>query len=478
MQQTVLARPCRAAAVLLALALSACPSIPDDEQARLEAFERDLRHVPQIDAERAYALLEVQEIAMRRQPGVRALLHQYKAALQEIILAGALDDPQVQFGYFVEGVDDWSAGISQTFPFWGKRDLRSEIALHEAQGLREGLVEQRLAVARDAARAYWDLFYIDRARGVIARQIDLLEQLAGSIEARLAAGRASRADLLTVLMEVDRQVTDAKVLDNHECEARGRLNALLDRGPAEPCRFSFPDAGPLELPAAAALALIQRAREFGPVRVSAHRVLRRESSVSLARLGYFPDFSVGYEYIDIEQPDSPEGMPEPDEPEDPQILGVGFNLPLWWNKNKARVEQAKGLLEAERASRRQLIREAEAAALGAISRAFEAEENRALYEQRLLPQARERLQLSEQDYVTGRVDLDRLVDAERDVLALELLRARAVADREGALAELDYLTAGGLGLLPRARPAGAEDTAEANALDGAQNDEADVGVEP
>ncbi|MBI4882130.1 MAG: TolC family protein [Planctomycetes bacterium] len=478
MQQTLLGRPPLAAAVLLALTLAACTSIPDDELARLQAFERDLRDAPQVDAERAYALAEVQEIAIRRQPGLHALFHRYKAALQEIILAGALDDPQVQFGYFVEGIDDWKGGIAQTFPFWGKRGLRAEVALHEAQELRESLVEQRLAVARDAARAYWDLFYIDRARGVIARQIELLEQLAGSIEARLATGRASRADLLTVLMDLARQSTEAKNLDKHECEARGRLNALLDRGAAEPCRFSFPGAGALELSASAAIELIQRAREFGPVRVSAHRVLRRESSVSLARLGYFPDFSVGYEYIDIEQPDSPAGMPEPDKPEDPQILGVGFNLPLWWNKNKARVEQAKGLLEAERASRRQLIRDAEAAALGAISRAFEAEENRVLYEERLLPQAQERLRLSEQEYVTGRVDLDRLIDAERDVLALDLMRARAVADRESALAELDYLTAGGLGRLPRARPAGAEDTAEANALDGAPAQEEKPGVEP
>ena len=455
----------------LALILTSCVGIPEDELQRLEALELDWLNRPEVEPEHSHRLLELQEIAIRRQPGLTATFHTYQAALQRIILAGALDDPQVRYGYFLDSVEtrvgpqNWKAGVSQTFPFWGKRDLRAEVALHEAQELREKLVEDRLGIARDVARAYWDLYYIDHARGVMTRQLDLLEQLASSVETRLTSGRASRADLLTIQMDVDRLHTERSNLENREREATGRLNALLDRGPSEPCPLDFPEEEVPAMPALDRAELVKRARDFGQVRIRAHRVLRQEAAVSLAELGYFPDFSLGYDYISTGRANTSPMMPAvADSGKDPQILGIGFNLPLWWDKNEARVEQAKSLLDAERASRRQLIRDAERGAIRALEAALEAEKNCLLYAEQLMPQAEERLRLSEQDYVTGRVDLDRLIGAEKDVLLLDLKKARAIADREAALADLDYLTAGGLGRMPLARPAGAEDIPEIDAM--------------
>jgi outer membrane protein TolC len=457
----------------VALAIAGCVGIPEAERKRLAAIEADWTRPVTLDAGRPLPLRDLQEAAIRRNAGLTALFFRYKAALESIVLQGAFDDPQVRFGYFVESIEtragpqNWRAGVSQRFPFYGKRKLRAEVALHEAHGLREMLVEQRLKIAWDTARAYWDVYALDRAAAVTREQVTLLKRLHRSAEARFRSGRAPKADLVAISMESDDLKTELANLARRRREAVARLNALLDRAPDTPLRLRFPAPGGKEAPAMPALdepSLVAAAREFGPVRVGAHNILRQEAALALAKLGYFPDVTVGYDYIST---GSASGGGS-DSGKDAQILGVGFNLPIWFRKNRARVERARNLLEAERASRRHLVREAERAAVDAVRAAGEAEALRALFDARLLPQAEERLQLSERDYVGGRVDLDRLIAAEKDLLRFRLRRARALAARESALARLDHLTAGAVGRLPRARPAGAEDIPEVDALNSAK----------
>jgi len=474
----------QALACFAVLLMTACTSIPEDELERLEAIEADWRLAEPIDDSRAYSLKELQIAAIRRNPGLTALFYQYKAALQRIILAGALDDPQVRFGYFIDSVEtrvgpqNWKAGVSQTFPFYGKRDLRAEVALHEGHELRESLVEERLEIARDMARAYWDLYYLEGVEEATARQIDLLDTVATSIESRYQTGRATRADLLRIRMEIDRLGTELANLLERKREGFGRMNALLDREATAPCTPAFPDSPDAEEPAMPELSageLLPLAREFGPVRVRAHRILRQEAAVLLAELGYFPDLTLGYDYISTGRAATPSGAmgsaTVSDSGKDPQILGFGLNLPIWWNKNAARVDQAKDLLDAERASRRKLIRGAEEGILRAVAQAREAEQKHRLYVDLLIPQAEERLRLVEPAYSSNQVDIDQLVAAEIAVLDLRIMKLKSLRDREVSLAEVDYLTAGQL-RLPPARPAGAEDIPEV------QDMTADEQIEP
>ncbi|MFG0316094.1 MAG: TolC family protein [Planctomycetota bacterium JB042] len=448
-------------------AAAGCVSIPEDERARLDAIERDWLRPVAVDDARPLTLAELQEAAIRRHPGLTATFHRYRAALQRIVLDGALDDPRVQFGVFLESVEtrvgsqEWKAGVSQAFPFWGKRDLRAEIALHDAHQLREQLVEERLRIAKGVASAYWNLFDLETAIDVTERQVDLLDRLSESIEARFLSGTTPKADYLSILMEIDRRESERRNLGRRRVDAIAALNASLDRAPDAPLAVRFPAPDEVAASAVDAATLVERARDFGPVKVQAHRVLRQDAAVALAELGWYPDFSVGLDYIGTKALDVPAGMSVSGNGDDPTILGVGLNLPIWWDKNEAAIERAEQLLEAERASRRSLIRDAERRAVAAVQRSLESEEDRALYVERLLPRAEEKLELSEQDYVGGLVDLDRLIAAEREVLELRLLAVRALADRETALVELDYLTGGALGRLVAVRPPGAEDVPEA-----------------
>ncbi len=445
----------------------ACVGVPEDELARVRALEEDWLRPAAVHDDRPNELGELQETAIRRHPALTALFRRYQAALERVVLAGAFDDPRVQIGYFLDSVEtrvgpqEWKAGLSQRFPFWGKRDLQAEIALHEAHQLREELVEKRLAVARDVAIAYWNLFELREEERLTVEQINLVEQLAASVEARFLSALAPKADLLALLMEADRLRAALENTRRRIAAERRTLNALLDREPDAPLALAFPEADAIApLGALDAAALRERARDWGPIRVAAHRVLRQRAAVALAELGWYPDATLGLDWIAVGDASPVGGMSVPESGKDAKLLGFSFNLPLWFDKNRAREENARRLLEAEKRDREALVRDAESRLAAALAAVENAERDRVLYQEELLPRAKERLALSEEDYVAGRVDLDRLVLAEREYLDVLLGRARAVAARQRELARIDYLTAGALGLLPRARPAGAEDIEE------------------
>ena len=63
------------------------------------------------------------------------------------------------------------------------------------------------------------------------------------------------------------------------------------------------------------------------------QITRDIATVTLARLNYFPDLTVGYTYTFI----SSSGISPVRTGDDAWNLGFGLNLPIWWQRLRARV---------------------------------------------------------------------------------------------------------------------------------------------
>jgi outer membrane protein TolC len=72
----------------------------------------------------------------------------------------------------------------------------------------------------------------------------------------------------------------------------------------------------------------------------------------------------------------------------------------------------------------------------------ESSRNLGLLTERLLPKARQSLDVAQSGYVSGRVDFLNLLDAERTLLEFQLSEVEARVQRELALAELSLLILG------------------------------------
>ncbi|MDR1676347.1 MAG: TolC family protein, partial [Tannerella sp.] len=103
------------------------------------------------------------EMAARNNPGVRADFAAYQAALQRVPQAGALENPQLELGFFlqpmelVEGRQVADIRLMQMFPWFGTRKAARTEAQHMAKMAYEQFRETRDALFLDVYTRWFTL---------------------------------------------------------------------------------------------------------------------------------------------------------------------------------------------------------------------------------------------------------------------------------------------------------------------------------
>ncbi len=155
-----------------------------------------------------------------------------------------------------------------------------------------------------------------------------------------------------------------------------------------------------------------------------------EAKVKMAQKEYYPDFTLGANLF------KRTGVFE-----DMWSLTATVNIPLFY-----REKQRQGVLEAE-AAKRQARKELLATE---IMQASSLRENDSmirsagnlmkLYQEGLLPKARQDIQLSLSGYITGKVEAITVISRWKALLDIELLYWSQLVEREKAIARLEPLT--------------------------------------
>ncbi|MCK5172847.1 MAG: TolC family protein, partial [Planctomycetes bacterium] len=158
----------------------------------------------------------------------------------------------------------------------------------------------------------------------------------------------------------------------------------------------------------------------------------------LAKKNYYPDFTLGVNYVDTD--DALSGNPN-DEGKDPVVAMLSINLPLWREKYDAAVRQARARYHAARRDKTQKANDLSSQLKLTLYHFRDAERKLSLYSNALLPKAQESLKVTESQFRAGRGTFTDLIDAQRILLEFALARERALADRAQNLAKLEMLTA-------------------------------------
>lgn len=357
--------------------------------------------------------------ALRRHPSLAATRSRITAVEQSAIQARALPDPSamVSAGQMAEtaaGEVEATVGVQQKIPFPGKRGAAARVAMRQADAMRAQLAADELALAERVRTAYWDYYVADRTIAVVTEARESLTTLRQSVEARVAANKASQQDLLRLENEItrlDQRLTTAK---GRRRAATATLNALLFRpgGSSLPA----PRAQPVPLYSSPS-ALVTRAKDSHPEVLAAKaRIEAAQSGVRLAELGRRPDFTAGLTYAAV----SDEGLAPSANGRD-QVMGtLGMTLPLWREKNTAAEKEAAAKLAAEQSSlastRSSLQQRIESSHAG-----YTAErENLGTYGSKLLPDASRGFDLSVTGYKAETASFLDVIDAWRQLLNYQL----------------------------------------------------------
>lgn len=382
------------------------------------------------------------EFARARHPEFAALRAEAEAASARVEPAGALPDPvlRTELRNVTNEGSDASANllpsrvgstryaVSQTLPWFGKRDLRREVAgagADEAQArARAGWIDLATKIKTTYAQHHVHLTSIRYAK----ENIDLMQRVAEIARVRYASGFGNQQDALRAQSEITVMQTDLVMLEGESAQSSARMRALLGRPenvilrPPENLRM-LPPAPVLD-----AVALEARLRANNPqLAADAARIAGAEKGRDLVERNRYPDLSVGVAPIQTRNRVSE------------WELMFEINIPLQRDSRRAQEREAELNLEAARLRRQGTLNQSLAELGESLAGLEVARRLEDLVKTGLLPQAELGLNAALAAYENGRADFAAVLDAHRALRKARLELVKARADQQMRLAEIEKM---------------------------------------
>jgi cobalt-zinc-cadmium efflux system outer membrane protein len=384
------------------------------------------------------ALDELIREAAERNPEILSARNRWQSDQEIIEARRAFPDPQISFTHFVKDVETRVGpqkrifGAKQMFPFFGKRDARAGVAAKEAEAAKAGYEAVRQEVVRRVKKAYYEFFYLCTIEGVTHSEKEILGRFERVARTKYQTGEGNQQNILKAHVEITRLEDKLLSLRSQKQSAQAVLNTLLDR-PAqdELGRPSQPELAefPYTKEDLFALALENRPElEAGMSLVEKSDTARR-----LAELDYYPDFTVGMNYIQVDN--GP--LDFSDNGRDAMNVVVSMNVPLWRGKLSSQVNSAVHTLKAQKRNYDALVNQVLLEVEDGYFKIETARETLDLYRTVLIPQAEQSLKSAEAGYVSGMVGFLDLLDAERALLTIQYAYWRAYADYLKHVADME-----------------------------------------
>jgi outer membrane protein TolC len=378
-------------------------------------------------------------IAREGSPDVRVLRLEAEAAQERIGPAGALPDPllRIELENLTRNgtqeatlspsrVGDTKYLLAQPLPFWGKRDLKRDIAAAEAEQASGRASDTWVEVATRIKGLYAQYWLTHRAVQLTRENIALSRQLEQIAQVRYAGGLAAQQDAIRA--QVERSTLDNELV-GMETEYRQQaayLNAMLARSANAP--LAEPSAlRPLPArldPARLSERLVERNPQLA---IEAARIGGAEKSRDLAYRNRFPDFIVGVQPMQVQ------------DRVDAWNLMLELNVPLQQGTRRSQEREAERMLEAASARKEALGHRLHGELSGAVASLEAARTTEEITRSRLLPQAELTFKSALAGYETGKVDFATLLDAQRQIRNARLALLRAQASQQIRLADIERL---------------------------------------
>lgn len=381
------------------------------------------------------------DFARDRNPEYAAMLREADAVAERVLPAGALPDPKLR----VELQDITMAGeqsptllpnrvgstkytLMQDLPWFGKRDLKRDMAAFDAEGAKGRAHGTWSELAARIKAGYAQSFYLYQRERLTNEIADLMARLEKIAQVRYASGLAAQQDVIRAQVEQTNLRNELIALENERRMNRAQLNMLLSRPAtaplAEPQRLR-------QLPAPTALdqtALEERVRARNPQIFAEDAKLKAaEKGRDLTYKNRYPDFTIGV------SPIQSRGSLRDWE------LMVEVNIPLQQSSRRAQEREAEAMLSAARARKDavsvQLLSQLEENLSGLDA----ARRTEFTIANSLLPQAELTFQSALASYENGKVDFATLLDAQRQIRQAKQSRIKAQAEAQARLADIERI---------------------------------------
>ena len=396
-----------------------------------------------ISEKSARSLQELIGDALQKNPGVKAKKMEYEALRSKVIGSWLPEDPQV--GVDVEGQPalfrfnqrmDNEYMVMQTIPFPTKLFLKGLEASREAEIAYQRYKEEERRVVWHVEQPYYELYLSERTLGAVEESRELSELASKTAKAVYEAGKGSQADILKAGIELSKNSIEIFNLKEKIHLQYAHFAHLMNESLETPYEIKKTEARtPLSLSRPDLEKILLR--KMPELRAFEIAVERAKVTRSLVNSQWLPDITLRYEGRQF-RGDS--AIREND-------TFIGFSVPVWsllkgiggvWKSSDLDVKAAESAyLEMKN---EELLKLHEA-----YSKVKAAENAMTIYENSILPQAKQQAEVALSSYEAGKADFLTLLDANRTLRDSQIEYYKASAEYEMGLSDLRLAVGDDLG---------------------------------
>ncbi len=372
-------------------------------------------------------------------PELKALFNEYMATLEKVPQVGALPDPTVAFGYFIQPIETrlgpQKAKISATqmFPWFGTLSARKNSAEYLAKSKYELFKEAKSKLFYDIKALYYNLYFAERAIAVTEENITILLSLKNITDIRVESGKASAIDQYRIQMEINDLENQLAELKDDLRLLKIRFNTLLNTDTGS--YIYIPDSIPDNI-------LVAKQSEMDSIYTGnsalnsfIYQLEGLEYQKKVATKEGLPQISLGIEYAFINSDNSTAANAGKDAFIFPKI---GLTVPIYRKKQRAKVQE---VIYRQRAKEFQHIDKR-----NSVTVLFEESWNNykdALRRMDLFRKqtnlAKKSLAILKTNYATNNKDFEEILRMERRLLKYALEQEKAITDKSASIAFIRYL---------------------------------------
>ena len=381
------------------------------------------------------------DYARKGNPEYTAMRAELDASTQRVESAGALPDPRFraelrdvtrqgdQSPLLLPGqVGSTRYLLMQEFPWYGKRDLKRNIAEQDVEAARWRSQGTWIEISSRIKVAYARLYLLYRSERIAREIIDLMTRLESVTQARYAGGLAAQQDVIRAQLEQSALRNELIALEAERRQLQARLNGLLARPAgaslAEPVALRpVPPYEQLNL-----TGLEERAITRNPQLSSEEsRIRSAQLSRDLVLKNRYPDITLGVSPIQYQ------GTVKEWE------LMIEMNIPLQQSSRRAQERESEAMLQAAQARKESAVRQLLAELAENVDAIEAARQTEDLVTTQLMPQSEFTYKAALVGYENGKVDFATLLDAQRQIRKARLSQLESQVEAQFRLAEIERI---------------------------------------
>ncbi len=359
--------------------------------------------------------LEPLEMVLEINTEVKAAELAYQSALEKVKVAGVLPDPMIESSFSINPIETRNGPIEnqimlgQKFPLWGKLKRERNIEKIRAEVNMLNLENTKVKVSFLLRKELANYFKLHES-------LEILEQYKVELESFENVARNQYANGIGLTqhpilkLQIESSLVQSKI-NEIESALEKNINELQVLFDGQFSTNLISDEFQLELISNPDQYWLDLANKYNPsFATSQANVAIASDQYKLARLKNYPDLTAGLTYSVVGPTDLGGAVSSG---ADALGVKVGINLPLWFRKNKAKVQSASYTQKQQEELLSNTWNKIESDVLSIINEFKEISDTYKLYNESIIYETEQMLSSAYAAYETGKISFLDLLDSVR-----------------------------------------------------------------